>query len=107
MINQVASDKPFKIATIGDHRVFAAMTLGRAGDRFELVSTLHFKNATCELARELADDEDEAIAIATDLEYAAQDELKVLDIDYSKDPRGWPEALQEHFDRARYLIAAE
>ena len=72
-----------------------------------LVSTLQFQSATCELARELADDEDEATAIATDMEWAAQDELTVLDIDYSKDPKGWPEALQDHFDRARHLIAAE
>ena len=68
-----------------------------------------------DLARELAEDEDEAIAIATDLEWAAQDELKVMDIEITKDPSGWPEALLVHFDKARraflyssaVLVAAE
>ena len=68
-----------------------------------------------QLARELAEDEDEAIAIATDLEWSAQDEVRVMDIEISKDPCGWPEALMIHFDKARrsflyssaILVAAE
>jgi hypothetical protein len=59
------------------------------------------------LAREIADDEDEAIEIATDLEYAAIDKLKVMDInDYWREPAGFPEALMQRFDTA-FAVAAE
>lgn len=108
------------ISHIGDDTTFATLSIRRLGSRIELVSTLTAylpsgNYLTNELAREIAEDEDEAIAIATDLEWAAQDELKVMDIEITKDPSGWPEALLVHFDKARraflyssaVLVAAE
>ncbi|UEM08235.1 hypothetical protein JL101_036450 (plasmid) [Skermanella rosea] len=88
------------IATLGDGRVEITLKLIEQ-PRLELVSTMTFRGASVELARELAEDEDEAISIATDLEWKAQDELKVLDVDFTKNPCGWPEALERHFDFAR------
>lgn len=95
------------IGHIGDDNTFATLSIRYLGCRIELISTLtaylpsgnYLSN---ELAREIAEDEDEAIAIATDMEWAAQDELRVIDIDITKDC-GWPEGLMLHFDKARRL----
>lgn len=108
------------IGYIGSDNTFASLSIRHLGHRIELVSELTAylptgNYMTNELAREIAEDEDEAIAIATDLEWAAQDELKVMDVEITKDPSGWPEALLVHFDRARrsflyssaVLVAAE
>lgn len=94
------------IGHIGSNTTFATLAIRHLGSRIELVSTLTAylpsgNYLTNELARELADDEDEAEAIACDLEWAAQDELKVMDVEIAKDPCGWPEALLAHFDKAR------
>jgi hypothetical protein len=94
------------IGHIGDDNSFATLSIRHLGTKIELISVLtaylpsgnYLSN---ELAREIAEDEDEAIAIATDLEWAAQDELRVMDIEITKDPSGWPEALMFHFDRCR------
>lgn len=99
------------IATIGSDNVFATLKMRRVEEKFELLVELttyyglsgHYENEV--LSREIADDEDEAIAIATDLEYDAVAKLKILDVDYSKDPRGFPEALQDHCDAQRARIA--
>jgi hypothetical protein len=98
------------IATIGNDNTFATLKMRRINEKFELLVELttyyglsgHYENEV--LGREIADDEDEAIAIATDLEYDAVAKLKILDIDYSKDPRGFPEALQDHCDAERARI---
>lgn len=95
-----------KIATIGDHRTFIDLALVSEGRRLELVSTMHCKGLSVELARELVISEDDAIDLATDMEWAAQDELVAMDIDYSK-TAGFPEALERHFAQARLSIAAE
>lgn len=107
------------ISHIGDNTTYATLSIRHLGSRIELVSELTTyaaltgKYLNVRLSRELAEDEDEAIAIATDLEWAAQDELKVMDIQITKDPSGWPEALLVHFDKAHrayrysYAIAAE
>lgn len=103
------------VSSVGDENTYVTLSVSRLNNRFELVSVMTSYSPlagtylTAELARELAQDEDEAIAIATDLEYAAQDELKVMDIDFYKEPCGFPEALERHFDNGRYAaaIAAE
>jgi hypothetical protein len=103
------------ISTIGSDNTFATLKMRRIEEKFELLVELttyyalsgHYEYEV--LGREIADDEDEAIAIATDLEYDTIDKLKILDIDYSKDPRGFPEALQDFCDaqRARITKAAQ
>ena len=109
------------IGHIGDNTTFATLSIRHLGSRIELISELTTYAAltgeylNVRLARELAEDEDEAIAIATDMEWAAQDELGVMDIEITKAPSGWPEALLVHFDKARraflyssaVLVAAE
>lgn len=103
------------ISTIGDEHTYVSLSISRQEGGIELVSVLTHYSAitgdylTAELACEKVDDEDEAIALATDLEYAAQDELRVMDVDFWKEPCGFPEALEKHFDNVRYAaaIAAE
>lgn len=93
------------ISHIGDDSIFATLSMRHLGSKIQLISVLtaylpsgnYLSN---ELAREIAEDEDEAIAIATDMEWAAQDELGVMDIEITKDC-GWPEGLMLHFDRCR------
>lgn len=103
------------IATIGDQNTYVTLTMRRLGQVIELVTGLtiyHCWNGHYEyeeLVRELADDEDEAEAIATDLEYSATEKLISLDVDYWKEPSGFPEALIKFFDAAHisHAIAAE
>jgi hypothetical protein len=109
------ANKATVLSSIGDENTYVTLSMRYLGSRIELFSVMTSYSPlagdylTADLARELADDEDEAIAIATDLEYAAQDELKVMDIDFYKEPCGFPEALEKHFDNARYgaALAAE
>lgn len=102
------------IAMIGDENTYVSLRMRRLGGTIELTSDLtiyyplsgHYEYE--EMGREIADDEDEAIEIATDLEYAAQDRLKIMDIDCWKEPTGYPEALMLAFDAATaHAIAAE
>jgi hypothetical protein len=103
------------IATIGDQNTYVTLTMRRLGQVIELVTGLTIYDALSghyeyeELARELADDEDEAEAIATDLEYGATEKLISMDVDYWKEPAGYPEALIKFFDATRvsYPVAAE
>ncbi|MGF7213040.1 hypothetical protein GGE65_007676 [Skermanella aerolata] len=98
------------IGHIGDNSTFATLSIRRLGSRIELISELTAylpsgNYLTNELARELAEGEDECVAISTDMEWAAQDELRVMDIEITKDPSGWPEALITHFDKAHRAFA--
>ncbi|GEO42137.1 hypothetical protein SAE02_62850 [Skermanella aerolata] len=105
------ANKATVLSSIGDENTYITLSVRRLGSSIELVtvmtsySPLAGTYLTADLARELAEDEDVAIAIATDLEYAAQDELRVMDIDFYKEPCGFPEALEKHFDNARYAAA--
>ena len=100
------------IATIGTDNVFVSFKMRRLGETFELVTDLTVYYAVSghyeyeELAREIADDEDEAISIATDLEWDAQGKLKILDVEnYSKEPGGFPESLEKFLDATRRVVA--
>jgi hypothetical protein len=103
------------VATIGDENTFVTLTMRRLGAVIELVTGLtiyfglsgHYEYE--ELAREFADDEDEAVEIATDLEYSAANRLRIMDVDFWKEPTGFPEALILAFDAAHaaHAIAAE
>lgn len=99
------------IGYIGDDTTYATLSIRHLGSRIELISELTSYSAMTgrylhvELAREIADDEDEAEAISCDLEWSAQDEMKVMDIDFWKTPCGWPEALLAHFDKAHRAFA--
>src|SRR4051794_16662759 len=74
------------IATIGDQNTYITLTMRRLGAVIELVNGLTIYHAFTghyeyeELDRAIADDEDEAVEIATDMEYAAADRLKIMDI---------------------------
>src|SRR4051794_12045009 len=78
------------IASIGDETTYVSMTMRRLGEVIELVTGMTIYHGLSghyeyeELARELADDQDEAEAIATDLEYSATEKLISLDVDYWK-----------------------
>lgn len=93
------------IASLGDHRTHIDLSLSLVNGKFELVSTMFTKGIELELARKLAADEDDAIDIATDLEWEAQDEMAAMDIDFTK-TSGWPEALDLHFAQSRNAAAA-
>jgi hypothetical protein len=102
------------IAMIGDENTYITLRMRRLGAKFELTSDLtiyyplsgHYEAE--ELGREIADDEDDAIEAATDLEWAAQAKLKAMDVDFWKEPTGFPEALMHAFDAAAaHAIAAE
>ena len=101
------------VATIGTENVFVSLKVRRLGATFELVTDLtiyypisgHYEHE--ELQREIAEDEDEAIAIATDMEWDAQDKLNILDVtEYTKEPHGFPESLERYFDKARRVTPA-
>ena len=100
------------IATIGTDNVFVSFKMRRLGETFELVadSTVYYAASGHyeyeELACGIADDEDEAISIATDLEWDAQGKLKILDVEnYSKEPGGFPESLEKFLDAMRRVVA--
>jgi hypothetical protein len=103
------------VASIGDENTYVTLTMRRLGSVIELVTGLtiyqgltgHYEYE--ETGREIADDEDEAIEAATDLEWAAQAKLKVLDVtDFWKEPGGFPETLERVFQASTsHAIAAE
>jgi hypothetical protein len=103
------------VASIGDENSYVTLTMHRLSSAIELVTGLpiyqgltgHYEYE--ELGREIADDEDEAIEAATDLEWAAQAKLKVLDVtDFWKEPGGFPETLERVFQTSTsHASAAE
>jgi hypothetical protein len=102
------------ISTIGDEITYITLTVRRLGEVFELVTGLtvyepftgHYEYE--EIDRQHADDEDDAIERATDMEYAAQEKLLAMDVDYWKEPDGFSEALIRHFGTSpTYPMAAE
>ena len=107
------------IATIGDENTYVTLTVRRLGAVIELVTGLTIYHGLSghyeyeEMDREIADDEDDAIEAATDMEYAAQDKLRIMDVDFWKEPSSFDAALVKHFDCVRnrtagfeYLAAA-
>jgi hypothetical protein len=103
------------VSSIGNENVYITLTMRHLGAKIELVTelTIYYplsgRYETEELARQIADDEDEAIEIATDLEWAAVDKLKIMDVtDTWKEPAGYPEALERIFETSvSYPVAAE
>jgi hypothetical protein len=97
------------ITTIGDGYTSATFILRKLGEVTELVSVLTLLNGFHEeLDRQHADDDGEAIQIATDMEWAAVKTLKDMDVDFYKEPAGFPEALERHLGtNSAYPIAAE
>jgi hypothetical protein len=103
------------IATIGSDDTFVSLKLRHLGAVIELMAelTVYFPvTGACdveEVGHTIADDEDDAIGAATDLERAARKRLSELDItDLYADPDGFGEALEAHFDRTNtHAIAAE
>jgi hypothetical protein len=103
------------VASIGDENTYVTLTMRQLGSVIELVTGLtiyqgltgHYEYE--ETGREIVDDEDEAIEAATDLEWAAQAKLKVLDVtDFWKEPGGFPETLERVFQTSTsHAIAAE
>lgn len=102
------------IAMIGDENTYVSLRMRRLGAKIELTSDLTIYYALSghyeaeEMGREIADDADDAIEIATDFEYAAQDRLQIMDVDFWKEPGGFPECLMLAFAAATaHAIAAE
>src|SRR3954447_235571 len=103
------------VSSIGNENTYITLTLRHLGAKIELVTelTIYYplsgRYETEELGREIADDEDEAIEIATDMEWAAVAKLNVLDInDYWKEPGGFSETLDRIFQTSvAHAIAAE
>jgi hypothetical protein len=103
------------VSSIGNENIYVTLTMRYLGTRIELVSELTIYYALSghyeveELGREILDDEDEAIEAATDLEYAAVDKLKIMDVtDFWKEPGGFPETLDRIFQTSvSYPVAAE
>lgn len=103
------------VSSIGNENTYISLFMRRLGAKIELVTemTIYYplsgRYEVEELGREIADEEDEAIEIATDMEYVAQDKLKIMDVtDSWKEPCGYPEALERIFETsAAHAIAAE
>jgi len=111
-----AKNAGIAIAHIGDENTYVTLRMRRLGEAIELTTdlTIYYPlSGHCEaeeLGREIADDEDDAVEAAVDLEYAAQDKLRIMDVtDFWKDPCSFDGALVKHFDRERnreYLAVA-
>jgi hypothetical protein len=102
------------VSSIGNENTYVSLILRQLGAKIELVSelTIYYpltgRYEVEELDRQFADDEDEAVEIATDMEWAAQDKLKILDVtDFWKEPGPFPETLQRIFETTCHAIAAE
>lgn len=108
------------IANIGDDNTFVALKMRRLGEVLELVAEMTiFHPISCaydieEVARRFADDEEDAVNVAIDLQRLARKRLGELDVEEAEiysDPDDYAEALERHFDRANaraaYAIAAE
>ena len=107
------------VASVGDENVYVSLTIRRLGAVIELVTGLTIYSALSghyeyeELSRELADDEDEAVAIASDMDFDAVEKLVSMDVtDYWRDPADFATALDNHFtaptqaDRDAYMALA-
>src|SRR3954462_11384118 len=103
------------VSSIGNENTYISLIMRNLGAKIELVTelTVYYplsgRYEVEELGREIADDEDEAVEIATDMEWAAVDKLKIMDVtDFWKEPGGFPETLDRIFQTsAVYAIAAE
>lgn len=103
------------VSSIGNENTYVTLILRQLGAKIELVSELTIYYPLCgkyeveELDCQIVDDEDEAIEVATDMEWSAQDKLKVLDVtDFWKEPGGFGETLDRIFQTSPvYAIAAE
>jgi hypothetical protein len=103
------------VSSVGNENTYITLILRHLGAKFELVTelTIYYPHTgryeVEETGREIADDEDEAIEAATDLEWAAQAKLKVLDVtDFWKEPGGFPETLERVLQTSTsHAIAAE
>src|SRR4051812_33994742 len=101
------------VSSVGNENTYITLILRHLGAKFELVTELAAyyphtgRYEVEETGREIADDE--AIEAATDLEWAAQAKLKVLDVtDFCKEPGGFPETLERVFQTSTsHAIAAE
>ena len=103
------------IATIGSDDTFIALKMRHLGAVIELVAELSIFHPVSgatdveEVARRFADDEDDAVNVAIDLQRAALKRLNELDVTETwTDPDDFGEALEAHFDRTNtHAIAAE
>jgi hypothetical protein len=104
------------VSSIGDENSYISLILRRLGAKIELVAelTVYFPisgHYECEeLDRQIVEDEDDAIEVATDMEYAAVAKLNLMDInDYWKEPDGFGETLDRIFQTTAsyYPVAAE
>ena len=106
------------IATIGSDDTFIALKMRHLGAVIELVAELSIFHPVSgaydieEVARVIADDEDDALNAAIDLQRSAKKRLNELDVPESEiysDPDDFAESLEKHFDRTRaaFQIAAE
>lgn len=95
------------IATIGSENVYCELHMRRLGAVIELrADYVEYVAFTGRYIRETlkiehADDADDAIEAATDLEWMAAAHLVTMDVrDSWKDPAGWPETVMKILDAA-------
>jgi hypothetical protein len=97
------------ISTIGTDNLFVSLRLRRLGELIELVSELTFYSTHTgryhgeELGREITDDQDDAVNIAIDVQWAARKRLNELDAgeDITVEPQGFGEAVEAFLDKTR------
>jgi hypothetical protein len=105
------------ISTRGDQNTFFTFRLQNLGGPFVLIAELTeylpisgtYAPVSEPIAREEADDEDDAIDAATDMEWKAIKVLVDLGVTDHWSDGGFPELLEKHFAKvgASYAIAAE
>jgi hypothetical protein len=103
------------ITTLSGENAFVSLRYRRLGTLIELVAEPNVfiggkYRPDGELGREVTDDEEDALSIAVDLEYAAAKWLKVMDeADYVADPVDFQTALDREFTREarQFAVAAE
>ena len=95
------------IATIGTESTYCELHMRRLGAVIELrADYVEYVAFTGRYIRETiktehADDTDDAIEAATDLEWAAAEHLVNMDVrDGWKDPAGWPETVEKILESA-------
>lgn len=93
------------VASVGDESTYVSLTVRRLGAVIELTTGLTIYHALTghyeyeELDRESAEDEDEAVALATDMDYAATEQLVYLGVDYWRDGADFATALDDYFTK--------
>lgn len=102
------------ISTLNGENAFVSFRYRRLGEMIELKTELSVfvfgRWLPEELGREVTTDEDDALSIAVDLEYAAVAALKIRDEDATfTDPVDFQTALEREFAREarQYAAAAE